>query len=45
MAYKKEREQSQLEFEYKQASKLEYTTVTRIDAARTEVEDGIEQFE
>lgn len=45
MAYKKEREQSQLEFEYRQAQKFEQTTVTRIDEARKEVEDGIAQFE
>lgn len=45
MAYKKEREQAQLEFEYKQAQKFEQATVTRIDDSRKEVEDGIDAFE
>ena len=45
MAYKKEREQSQLEFEYKQAQKFNEMTVRNIDDATKEVNDGIEQFE
>jgi predicted nucleic acid-binding Zn-ribbon protein len=45
MAYKKEREQSQLEFEYRQAQKMEETTNERVDNAANEVEDGIAKFE
>jgi len=45
MAYKKEREQSQLEFEYKQAQKFNQHTVKKIDDATLEVKDGIDQFE
>ena len=45
MAYKKEREQSQLEFEYKQAQKFHNMTVTKIDEATNEVQNGIENFE
>ena len=45
MAYKKEREQSHLEFEYRQAQKDEQATIKRVDAARREVADGIAQFE
>lgn len=45
MAYKKEREQSQLEFEYKQAQKFNEVTVRKIDEASREVNDGIDQFE
>ena len=45
MAYKKEREQSQLEFEYKQAQKVNQVTVYNIDEATKEVNDGIDQFE
>lgn len=45
MAYKKEREQSQLEFEYKQAQKFNEMTVQNIEDATREVNDGIEQFE
>jgi len=45
MAYKKEREQSQLEFEYKQAQKFNEMTVQKIDDATREVNDGIDQFE
>jgi hypothetical protein len=45
MSYKKEREQSQLEFEYKQAHKFNETTVKKIEEATVEVNDGITQFE
>ena len=45
MAYKKEREQSQLEFEYKQAQKFNEITVVKISEANQEVNDGIDQFE
>ena len=45
MAYKKEREQSQLEFEFKQAQKFNEMTVTKIDGATNEVTDGIAHFE
>jgi hypothetical protein len=45
MAYKKEREQSQLEFEYKQAQKFNQETIKKIDDATKEVTDGIDQFE
>lgn len=45
MAYKKEREQSQLEFEYKQAQKFNQLTVSKIEEATLEVQNGIEQFE
>lgn len=45
MSYKKEREQSQLEFEYKQAHKFNETTVKKIEEATVEVNDGINQFE
>ena len=45
MAYKKEREQSQLEFEYKQAQKFNQLTVQKIEEATVEVQNGIEQFE
>lgn len=45
MAYKKEREQSQLEFEYKQAQKFNDLTVKKIDDATNEVLDGINKFE
>ena len=45
MAYKKEREQGQLEFEYKQAQKFNAITVDKIESATAEVIDGIAQFE
>ena len=45
MSYKKEREQSQLEFEYKQAHKFNEMTVKKIEEATCEVNDGIDQFE
>ena len=45
MAYKKEREQSQLEFEYKQAQKFNEITVLKISDANQEVNNGIDQFE
>lgn len=45
MAHKKEREQSQLEFEYKQAQNFNEVTVAKIDGATNEVIDGINQFE
>lgn len=45
MTYKKEREQSQLEFEYKQAHKFNETTVKKIEEATCEVNDGITAFE
>jgi uncharacterized FlaG/YvyC family protein len=41
MAHKKEREQSQLEFEYKQAQKFNEMTVAKIDGATNEVIEGI----
>lgn len=41
MAYKKEREQGQLEFEYKQAQKFNAITVDKIESATAEVIDGI----
>lgn len=45
MAYKKEREQSHLEFEYKQAQALNNATIRKIEDANKEVNDGIEKFE
>ena len=45
MAYKKEREQAQLEFEYKQAQKFNSVTMNKIDEATREVTDGIAAFE
>jgi len=45
MAFKKEREQSQLEFEYGQAQKFNVMTLNKIEGATNEVIDGIAQFE
>ena len=45
MAYKKEREQAQLEFEYKQAQKFNAMTTRKIDDATKEVIEGISNFE
>ena len=45
MAHKKEREQTQLEFEYKQAHKFNQVTVRKIDEATQEVTQGIADFE
>jgi hypothetical protein len=45
MAYKKEREQSQLEFEYKHAQKINQAAIEKIEDATREVIEGIEQFE
>ena len=45
MAYKKEREQAQLEFEFKQATKFNNMTINKIEQATHEVKDGISAFE
>lgn len=42
MAYKKEREQAQLEFEFKQAHKINGVTIRKLDEATKEVVEGIE---
>ena len=42
---KKDREKTQLEFEYKQAEKFNHLTMRKIDFAGKEVNDGIAQFE
>ena len=45
MAYKKEREQSQLEFQYKRDKGFNDMVVKMIDDATNEVHDGIDKFE
>lgn len=45
MMIKREREKKQLEFEYSQTQKFQKFTMTQIQKATDEVENGIDQFE
>jgi hypothetical protein len=45
MTIKREREATQLEFDFKQAEKYNQVALEKLDSANREVNDGIEAFE